>query len=72
MQRYIAAAECPRYSVRIKQNLPFPFDKEYLVESAPHLPTAYRHRQPFEGIVKRKVPDGKEQKAPNQKGKSSC
>jgi hypothetical protein len=44
--------------------------KEYLAESAPQLPTVYRHRQPSESIVKSKVPDGKEQKAPNQKGKS--
>jgi hypothetical protein len=56
MQSYIAVSECPRYSVRIKQNLPFPFGKEYLAESAPHLPTAYRTHQPFESIVKRKGP----------------
>lgn len=40
--------------------------KEYLAESAPQLPTVYRHRQPYEGIVKSKVPNGKEQKAPSQ------
>ena len=44
--------------------------KEYLAESAPQLPTVYRHRQPSESIVKSKVPNGKEQKAPNQEGKS--
>jgi len=44
--------------------------KEYLAESMPQLPTVYRHRQPSESIVKSKVPNGKEQKAPNQEGKS--
>lgn len=44
--------------------------KEYLAESAPQLPTVYRHRQPSESIVKSKVPNGKEQKAPNHEGKS--
>jgi len=43
--------------------------KEYLAEFVPQLPTVYRHRQPSEGIVKSKVPNGKEQIAPNQKGK---
>jgi len=41
-----------------------------LAESAPQLPIVYRHRQPFAGIMKSKVPNGKEQKAPNQEGKS--
>jgi hypothetical protein len=54
--------------------------KEYLAESVPQLPTVYRHRplgfaacikqEPSESIVKSKVPNGKEQKAPNQEGKS--
>ena len=48
----------------------FLFWQEYLAESAPQLPTVYRHRQPSESIVKSKVPNGKEQKAPNQEGKS--
>lgn len=47
----------------------FPFWQEYLAESVPQLPIVYRHRQPSESIVKSKVPNGKEQEAPNQREK---
>ena len=47
----------------------FLFWQEYLAESAPQLPTVYRHRQPSECIVKNKVPNGKEQKSSKPRGK---
>ena len=47
----------------------FPFWNEYLTKFAPKLPTAYRLHQPLCGSVKRKVPDGKEHKSSEPRGK---